>query len=100
MNVAALRASGYEIGFDPETDVLQTSAIVYRAREQGGESAVIICGGGAVPEELRTANATPTSKNFGMEESGLIGVIEFTDARPIQGACRVLLHRKQLHGVR
>ncbi len=83
MNVAALRASGYEIGFDPETDVLQTSAIVYRARNRVG-SAVIICGGGS-PKNFALQTQPQLQEIFRIEESGIDCSIQFTDARPDTG---------------
>lgn len=84
MNVAALRASGYEIGFDPEADILETSAIVYHAKQQGGESAIIICGGGS-PKNFALQTQPQLQEIFGIEESGHDYFIQFTDARPDTG---------------
>jgi deoxyhypusine synthase len=47
MNVAALRLGGNELELDVERDVNESTAIVYDAKASGGQSAVVILGGGS-----------------------------------------------------
>jgi deoxyhypusine synthase len=80
MNVAALRANGLEVGFDPEADVTETTAIVYRAKHTGGKSAVIILGGGS-PKNFALQTEPQLQEILGIEERGHDYYIQFTDAR-------------------
>ena len=47
MNVAAMQLGGSKLRFDVEADVNETTAIVHGAKSSGGQSAVVIFGGGS-----------------------------------------------------
>lgn len=79
MNIAALRAEGHEVGFDPERDVLETTALVYHARQEG-ESAILILGGGS-PKNFALQTEPQIQEIFGLRESGYDYYLQFTDAR-------------------
>ncbi|HET8630759.1 MAG TPA: deoxyhypusine synthase [Thermomicrobiales bacterium] len=84
MNVAALRAVGYEVGFDPEADVTETTAIVYEAKRHGGQSAVLVLGGGS-PKNFALQTEPQLQEILGYEEKGHDYFLQFTDARPDTG---------------
>ena len=84
MNVAALRAVGKKVGFDPEADVTETTAIVYNAKQNGGESAIIVLGGGS-PKNFALQTEPQLQEILGIEEKGHDYFIQFTDARPDTG---------------
>ncbi|MGH2541144.1 MAG: deoxyhypusine synthase family protein, partial [Ardenticatenaceae bacterium] len=84
MNVAALRLAGHEIGFDPEADVNETTAIVYRAKHSGGKSAVVIFGGGS-PKNFALQTEPQIQEIMGIDEKGHDYFIQITDARPDTG---------------
>jgi len=84
MNIAALRANGFELGCDPEADVIETTAIVYNAKREGGESAVIVFGGGS-PKNFALQTEPQLQEILGIEETGHDYFIQFTDARPDTG---------------
>ena len=84
MNIAALRANGFEVGCDPEADVNETTAIVYNAKRDGGESAVIILGGGS-PKNFALQTEPQIQEILGIEEKGHDYFVQFTDARPDTG---------------
>lgn len=84
LNVAALRANGYEVGFDPEADVNETTAIVHHAKHAGGESAIIVLGGGS-PKNFALQTEPQLQEILGIEEKGHDYYVQFTDARPDTG---------------
>jgi len=84
MNLAALRAIGLEVGFDPEADVIETTAIVYNAKRNRGETAVIVLGGGS-PKNFALQTEPQLQEILGIEEKGHDYFIQFTDARPDTG---------------
>jgi deoxyhypusine synthase len=84
MNIAALRANGYELGCDPEADVTETTAIVYNAKRDGGESAIIVFGGGS-PKNFALQTEPQLQEILGIEETGHDYFVQFTDARPDTG---------------
>ncbi|HEX5501741.1 MAG TPA: deoxyhypusine synthase [Thermomicrobiales bacterium] len=84
MNVAALRALGYEVGFDPEADVTETTAIVYAATRGEGQSAVLVLGGGS-PKNFALQTEPQLQEILGIEEKGHDYFLQFTDARPDTG---------------
>lgn len=86
MNVAALRAAdGFKVGFDPEADVIETTAIVYEAKiKEGGESAVVIFGGGS-PKNFALQTEPQLQEILGIDEKGHDYFVQFTDARPDTG---------------
>ncbi|HMA34006.1 MAG TPA: deoxyhypusine synthase [Chloroflexia bacterium] len=84
MNVAALRLAGYEVGFDPELDVNETTAIVYGAKAGGGQSGVLIFGGGS-PKNFALQTEPQIQEIMGIDEQGHDYFIQVTDARPDTG---------------
>ncbi|MDQ4078037.1 MAG: deoxyhypusine synthase [Chloroflexota bacterium] len=84
MNVAALRLAGHDIGFDPEADVNETTAIVYDAKSRGGRSAVVIFGGGS-PKNFALQTEPQIQEIMGIDEKGHDYFIQITDARPDTG---------------
>jgi len=84
MNVAALRLAGLEVGFDTELDVNETAAIVYDAKRRGGNSAVVILGGGS-PKNFALQTEPQIQEILGIPERGHDFFIQFTDARPDTG---------------
>lgn len=84
MNVAALRLAGAAIGFDPELDVNETTALVYGAKASGGKSAVLIFGGGS-PKNFILQTEPQIQEIMGIDEKGHDYFIQITDARPDTG---------------
>jgi len=84
MNVAALRLAGGQLGFDPEADVNETTAIVYGAKASGGKSAVLIIGGGS-PKNFILQTEPQIQEIMGIDEKGHDYFVQITDARPDTG---------------
>jgi deoxyhypusine synthase len=84
LNVAALRLAGLEVGFDPELDVNETTAIVHAAKKDGGKSAVVIFGGGS-PKNFILQTEPQLQEILNIPERGHDFYIQFTDARPDTG---------------
>lgn len=84
MNVASLRLEGKELGFDPELDVNETTAIVYDAKHRGGKSAVLIFGGGS-PKNFILQTEPQIQEVLGIAEKGHDYFIQVTDARADTG---------------
>jgi deoxyhypusine synthase len=84
MNIAALRAVGGQVGFDPEADVTETAAIVYDAKQNNGESAIIVLGGGS-PKNFALQTEPQLQEILGIDEKGHDYFIQFTDARADTG---------------
>jgi deoxyhypusine synthase len=84
MNVAALALEGNLCRFDVERDVNETTAIVYEAKRSGGESAVVIAGGGS-PKNYILQTEPQIQEVLGLDEKGHDYFIQFTDARPDTG---------------
>lgn len=84
MNVAALALEGNACRFDVERDVNETTAIVYDAKRSGGESAVVIAGGGS-PKNYILQTEPQIQEVLGLDEKGHDYFIQFTDARPDTG---------------
>ncbi len=80
MNVAALQLEGGQLGFDPEADVNETTAIVYAAKHAGGKSAVLILGGGS-PKNFILQTEPQIQEILGIPEKGHDYFIQVTDAR-------------------
>lgn len=80
MNVAAMRLAGSELCFDVEADVNETTAIVYAAKSSGGQSAVVIFGGGS-PKNFILQTEPQIQEIMGIPEKGHDYFIQFTDAR-------------------
>ncbi len=84
MNVAALALAGNQLKFDVERDVNETTAIVQRAKKGGGQSAVMIFGGGS-PKNFILQTEPQLQEIMGISEKGHDYFIQFTDARPDTG---------------
>ena len=84
MNVAALAMAGNKLAFDVERDVNETTAIVYDAKRRGGQSAVIILGGGS-PKNFILQTEPQIQEVMGIPEKGHDYFIQMTDARPDTG---------------
>ncbi len=80
MNVAAMRLSGSELRFDVEADVNETTAIVHGAKSSGGQSAVVIFGGGS-PKNFILQTEPQIQEIMGIPEKGHDFFVQFTDAR-------------------
>jgi deoxyhypusine synthase len=84
MNVAGLQLEGNKLGFDPEADVNETTAIVYDAKHSGGKSAVLILGGGS-PKNFILQTEPQIQEILGIPEKGHDYFIQVTDARADTG---------------
>jgi deoxyhypusine synthase len=84
MNVAelALREKGPRI--DVSLDVNETAAIVFDAKSRGGQSAVLIVGGGS-PKNFVLQTEPQIQEVLGLTEKGHDYFIQFTDARADTG---------------
>jgi deoxyhypusine synthase len=80
MNVAAMRLADGALRFDVEADVNETTAIVYGAKSSGGQSAVIIFGGGS-PKNFILQTEPQIQEIMGIPEKGHDYFVQFTDAR-------------------
>lgn len=80
LNIAALRANGYAVGCDPEADVNETTAIVYDATRNEGQSAIVVLGGGS-PKNFALQTEPQLQEILGLEARGHDYFIQFTDAR-------------------
>ncbi|SIO60077.1 homospermidine synthase (spermidine-specific) [Singulisphaera sp. GP187] len=84
MNLAALSLQGGKLQIDALRDVNETAAIVYNAKRNGGESAVLILGGGS-PKNFILQTEPQIQEVLGLAESGHDYFLQITDARPDTG---------------
>src|SRR5689334_4362745 len=84
MNLAALQLDGSQLRIDPLRDVNQTAALVWAAKQNGGQSGVVILGGGS-PKNFVLQTEPQIQEVLGLEESGHDYFLQFTDARPDTG---------------
>ena len=84
MNLAALRLGGGKLQIDTLRDVNETAAIVYRAKQDGGQSGVLILGGGS-PKNFILQTEPQIQEVLGLAESGHDYFLQVTDARPDTG---------------
>ncbi|MCC7208103.1 MAG: deoxyhypusine synthase [Anaerolineae bacterium] len=84
MNVAALRLDGNALQIDVESDVNESTAIVYDAKASGGQSAVVILGGGS-PKNFALQTEPQIQEILNIPEAGHDYFVQFTDARPDTG---------------
>lgn len=84
MNVAARSLVGGKLQFDVNRDVNETTAIVHAAKENDGESAVVILGGGS-PKNFLLQTEPQLQEVLGIPDNGHEFFIQFTDARPDTG---------------
>jgi len=84
MNVAALWLQGKGPTIDVSRDVNETAAIVYDAKRKGGQSAVLIFGGGS-PKNFLLQTEPQIQEVLGLPEAGHDYFLQITDARPDTG---------------
>lgn len=84
MNLAALALAGGRLQIDPLRDVNETAAIVYKAKQGGGMSGVLILGGGS-PKNFILQTEPQIQEVLGLAESGHDYFLQVTDARPDTG---------------
>jgi deoxyhypusine synthase len=84
MNVAAMSLRGNKLQIDPSLDVNETASIVLDAKRGGGQSAVLIFGGGS-PKNFILQTEPQIQEVLGIEERGHDFFLQFTDARPDTG---------------
>ncbi len=84
MNLAALKLRESKLEIDPLRDVNETASLVYQAKRQGGESGVLILGGGS-PKNFMLQTEPQIQEVLGLEESGHDYFLQVTDARPDTG---------------
>jgi len=84
MNVAALALTGSALRFDVSADVNETAAIVLDAKRSGGQSAVLIAGGGS-PKNFVLQTEPQIQEVLGIDERGHDYFLQLTDARPDTG---------------
>src|SRR5467141_318193 len=84
MNVAEQALTGSQLRLDVSADVNETSAIVLRAKTQGGKSGVLIIGGGS-PKNFVLQTEPQIQEVLGISEKGHDYYLQITDARPDTG---------------
>ncbi len=84
MNVAALELSGNKLRLNVNRDVNETAAIVLNAKRTGGESGVLIFGGGS-PKNFMLQTEPQIQEVLGIDEMGHDYFVQITDARPDTG---------------
>lgn len=84
MNMAEMELRGFNLRINPSQDVLETTAIVFDAKTNGGKSAVLILGGGS-PKNFVLQTEPQIQEILGLEEAGHDYYLQVTDARPDTG---------------
>jgi len=84
MNIAEVELSGYSIRLDPLLDVNETAAIVLEAKRSGGNSGVLIFGGGS-PKNFLLQTEPQIQEVLKIDEKGHDFFVQITDARPDTG---------------
>ncbi len=84
MNVAALALEGGKCLIDPNQDVNETASIVLHAKRGGGQSAILIAGGGS-PKNFALQTEPQIQEVLGIDERGHDYFLQITDARPDTG---------------
>ena len=84
MNIAALALEGGTCVIDPNRDVNETASIVLHAKRLGGQSAVLIAGGGS-PKNFALQTEPQIQEVLGIDEKGHDYFLQITDARPDTG---------------
>jgi deoxyhypusine synthase len=84
MNVAAMSLLGNKLKIDINRDVNETAAIVLNAKRTGGESGVLIFGGGS-PKNFMLQTEPQIQEVLGIDEKGHDYFLQITDARPDTG---------------
>ena len=84
MNVAAMELDGSKLRVNPSIDVNETSAYVHAAKAGGGQSAVLMWGGGS-PKNFILQTEPQIQEILMIPESGHDYFLQVTDARPDTG---------------
>ena len=84
MNIAALALEGYACVIDPNSDVNETASLVLGAKRSGGQSAIVIMGGGS-PKNFALQTEPQIQEVLGIDENGHDYFLQITDARPDTG---------------
>jgi deoxyhypusine synthase len=84
MNIAEMELRGFQLRINPSVDVLETTSIVFEAKNKGGRSAVLILGGGS-PKNFVLQTEPQIQEILGLEEAGHDYYLQVTDARPDTG---------------
>lgn len=86
MDIASMEllTNKFKLRINPSIDVNETTAIVYAAKSKGGETGVIICGGGA-PKNFMLQTEPQIQEVLMIPEMGHDYFLQITDARPDTG---------------
>ncbi|MCK5439980.1 MAG: deoxyhypusine synthase, partial [Gemmatimonadetes bacterium] len=84
MNIAEMELRGYKLKINPSVDVIETTAIVFDAKQKDGRSAVMIMGGGS-PKNFVLQTEPQIQEIMGLGEAGHDYYLQVTDARPDTG---------------
>lgn len=84
MNIAALMLEETPFPMDTHKDINEVSSYVYDIKKKGGESAVLLIGGGS-PKNFVLQTEPHIQEVLGLQEAGHDYFIQFTDARPDTG---------------
>jgi len=84
MNAALLALKGHKIAWDVYLDVNETAALILQANRQGGETGVVILGGGS-PKNFFLQTEPYLQEIVGLKQEGHQYFLQITDARPDTG---------------
>ncbi|MGH9857709.1 MAG: deoxyhypusine synthase family protein, partial [Acidobacteriota bacterium] len=84
MNIAGMALKGNKLMIDPNQDVNETTSIVLQAKRTGGQSGVLMMGGGS-PKNFVLQTEPQLQEVLGIQEKGHDFYLQFTDARPDTG---------------
>jgi deoxyhypusine synthase len=84
MNIAGMALKGNKLVIDPNIDVNETTSIVLQAKKRGGQSGVLMLGGGS-PKNFVLQTEPQLQEVLGIQEKGHDFYLQFTDARPDTG---------------
>ncbi len=84
MNIAGLELKGLKLRINPSIDVNETTSYVLYAKRLGGESGVVLVGGGS-PKNFVLQTEPQIQEILMLRDVGQDYFIQFTDARPDTG---------------
>jgi len=84
MNIAGLELKGLKLRINPSIDVNETTSYVLYAKRSGGESGVLLIGGGS-PKNFVLQTEPQIQEILMLRDVGQDYFIQFTDARPDTG---------------
>jgi deoxyhypusine synthase len=84
MNIAGLELKGLKLRINPSIDVNETTSYVLYAKRSGGESGVVLIGGGS-PKNFMLQTEPQIQEILMLRDVGQDYFIQFTDARPDTG---------------